>query len=542
MGIDLTANEPSIQKVQQGIVNLHLPTTVLDKQHTVLKSLFRQYDIRGVVAVDLSYEPDTLHHLEWVEKVLLNPSLAYALGCAYGAELLERLGTKHLTDSERIRVTVGYDARLSGPTLSQALELGLRRMGLDVLSLGLVPTPVIYFSTHEYKVTYDSEDKQRLKVYGGLMVTGSHNPSAWNGFKLSFGSDSIYGETLQKLYSRIIHADYTVNGVNINPSLTSKYSLDLSVSYLKALHTRLHFNQPNLSRLKVVLDAGHGASGPLAVRFFKSLGVQFEALYCEPDGQFPAHHPDPTVESNLEDLKAKVQEWQADIGLGFDGDGDRLGVVDREGHVIWGDQLLLLFAQAILKEQPKAMIIGEVKCSQVLYDGVEAAGGIAEMWKVGHSLIKTRMKEAQAPLAGEMSGHLFFADRFYGFDDALYAAARLIERLSEANFDLSLWRKSLPQMMNTPELRVYCADEYKQNVITRFAQAFTQRYAINAIDGVRVQFDQGWGLVRASNTQPVLVMRFEANTTAQLKAYRDEVEKWLQKNAPEVHFDLDPNH
>ena len=539
MTADTKINESNLAEVDQRVVDLPLPSLVPKAHHLALKSLFRQYDIRGIVSQELDYHEVDLSQLQWSEQVTLTPALAYALGCAYAAELLERLelDLKDLS-SQSIKVVVGYDARLSGPVLSQALELGLRRMGLDVLRLGLVPTPVVYFSTYEFK----ADKKESLQIYGGLMVTGSHNPSAWNGFKLSFGCDSVYGEMLQKLYQRITTANYQINHQDLDLRVSSSYKLDLSTIYLNALHSRLRFAQPNLSHLKVVIDAGHGASGPLALRFFESLGVQLKALYCDPDGHFPAHHPDPTVESNLTELKMAVREWDADVGLGFDGDGDRLGVVDREGQVIWGDQLLLLFAQAILKEQPQAMIIGEVKCSQILYDGITEAGGIAEMWKVGHSLIKARMKEAKAPLAGEMSGHLFFADRFYGFDDALYAAARLIERLSEKEFSLVAWRKSLPNMINTPELRVYCADQDKQAVITRFASAFAQNYTLSTIDGVRVQFAQGWGLVRASNTQPVLVMRFEANSEEWLSEYRTLVESWLAQHAPEVRFDIDPNH
>ena len=549
MDSNLKAKEPSKKKVNQGVINLPLPTVVEKTHQFGLNSLFRQYDIRGIVEQNLYDEESCLHDLTWSQKITLTPALAYALGCAYGAELLERFAIDsnqkaqvEIKDEGPVRVTVAYDARLSGPVLSKALELGLRRMGIEVLRLGLVPTPVVYFSTYEYQVSEASSSEQKLKVHGGLMVTGSHNPSAWNGFKLSFGNNSIYGEALQKLYQRIINADYMVFGEECKTSRTTTYDLDLSSVYLNALQNRLSFAQPDLSHLKVVIDAGHGASGPLAIRFFESLGVQLQAIYCEPDGQFPAHHPDPTVESNLKDLKAKVIEWEADVGFGFDGDGDRLGVIDREGQVIWGDQLLLLFAQVILRKQAKAKIIGEVKCSQVLYDGVKLAGGVAEMWKVGHSLIKTRMKEVGAPLAGEMSGHLFFADRFYGFDDALYAAARLLERLSELDFDLSSWRKSLPEMINTPELRVYCADEHKKEVIKRFSEAFSQQYSVSTIDGVRIQFEHGWGLVRASNTQPVLVMRFEANTRSKLDIYRSEVETWLQSYAPEVRFDLDPNH
>ena len=487
-----------------------------------LGDLFRQYDIRGVAS---------LQHREvelgaWPPSAELTPQLAYALGCAYASELHE----ERADPNEELWVAVGYDARLSGPDLVSALEVGLRRGGVNVIRLGLVPTPIVYFATH---VLRDTE----RGCHGGLMVTGSHNPSQWNGFKLSLGTHSIYGERLQRLAQRIFNADY-----HETSRVTQSINLDLSDRYIQDLKSRLIWGDRPLADLKVVIDTGHGASGPIAERFFTALGAQVRGLYLAPDGHFPAHHPDPTIEENLTDLKEAVRAWGADVGLGFDGDGDRLGVVDREGEVIWGDQLLLLFAERILREQPKARIIGEVKCSQILYDGVRAAGGVPEMWRVGHSLIKARMRTTQAPLAGEMSGHIFFADRFFGYDDAIYVGARLLERLTEPHFDLARWRASLPHTVTTPELRVWCADHDKAAVITRVIEHFSSMYEVNDIDGARISFDGGWGLVRASNTQPVLVMRFEADDPKRLSAIRQEVEQWLKEQAPEVRFDLDPNH
>ena len=503
-------------------IDLSTPSPVPIELREDLGRLFRQYDIRGVTALD--HQETRLD--TWPATVDLTPHLAYALGCAYASELHDELNG----EIDEAWVAVGYDARLSGPELLSALEAGLRRGGVNVIRLGLVPTPLVYFATH----TLNEEPRG---CHGGLMVTGSHNPSQWNGFKLSLGTHSIYGERLQRLARRILSADYREVS-----RVTQVIDIDLSERYISTLHSRLEWGAKPLAELKVVIDTGHGASGPLAERFFTSLGAQVRGLYLEPDGHFPAHHPDPTVEANLSDLKEAVRTWGADVGLGFDGDGDRLGVVDREGEVIWGDQLLLLFAQRILKERPNARIIGEVKCSQILYDGVREAGGIAEMWRVGHSLIKARMRATQSPLAGEMSGHIFFADRFFGYDDAIYAGARLLERLTETDFDLARWRKALPSTVTTPELRVWCADQDKASVISRVVEHFSSIYEVNDIDGARVTFPGGWGLVRASNTQPVLVMRFEADDTQRINDIRQEVEMWLKTHAPEVRFDIDPDH
>lgn len=524
---------PALQESK--VLRYSLPSAPCQENLSLLKTLFRQYDVRGVVS---GHSLD-LTQFTWPKEVSLSAPLAYAIGCAYAAELRETYNK-----NEELSVAVAYDARLTGPELTDALEQGLRCLGINVIHLGLVPTPVVYFATYALAPDLLDEDGSPPECicHGGIMVTGSHNPSAWNGFKLSFGRESVYGAQLQRLYHRIAHANYTIKGIDSTAHRTNKWTLDLSDKYLDELHRRVQFSARPLSDLKVVIDAGHGASGPLAIRFFEGLGVQLKTLYCTPDGHFPAHHPDPTVEENLTDLKEEVLAWGADVGLGFDGDGDRLGVVDGEGAVLWGDQLLLLFAQAILAHTPGEKIIGEVKCSQVLYDGVKEAGGVAEMWQVGHSLIKARMKACSAPLAGEMSGHLFFADRFYGFDDAIYAGARLLERLTELDFNLSTWRENLPEMINTPELRVYCADQDKLSVINRFSAAFAKDYEVNTIDGARVMFDQGWGLVRASNTQPVLVMRFEASSHELLDRYRSKVEEWLKEHTPEVRFDIDPNH
>ena len=525
MAEHLSPSSLSVSEVDQSLPLPEAPPVAL---RAALGRLFRQYDIRGVVEEELE-----THRESWGERAELTPHLAYAIGCAYAAELIQAREAGEI-EAEALWVAIGYDARLSGPSLIAALERGLRRSGVNVFRLGLVPTPVVYFATHELA-------QEAQGCHGGIMVTGSHNPSQWNGFKMSLGSHSLYGERLQLLARRVVEGDYSSLSED-RSALTSAQDLDLSARYIDALKARLTWGDRPLKELKVVLDAGHGASGQLAERFFTSLGVQVRGLYLEPDGRFPAHHPDPTVEENLTDLKEAVRAWGADVGLGFDGDGDRIGVVDREGEVIWGDQLLLLFAQQILRETPGASIIGEVKCSQALYDGIREAGGVPEMWRVGHSLIKARMRETRSPLAGEMSGHIFFADRFYGYDDAIYAGARLLERLTEPGFDLSQWRRALPPSVTTPELRVWCADEDKASVIARVIEGFSARYEVNSIDGARISFPGGWGLVRASNTQPVLVMRFEAESAERLDEVRSEVERWLQEHAPEVRFDVDPNH
>ena len=503
------------------------PPAPPSSMHSEIRQCFRQYDVRGIISTHgLS---DDVH--VWPESSSLSTTLAFAIGCAYAAELAEEIPEP----DEGWWVAIGYDARLSGPHLVQALEAGLRCGGINVYRLGLVPTPVVYFATHHL-------NHQTQHCHGGIVVTGSHNPSDWNGFKMSVGHSSIYGSKLQRLADRILTADFTSVSSSNDQVQTRGEDLDLSDDYLAAVHERLRWGNRPLSELKVVLDPGNGAAGPLAARLFSDFGVQLTCINVEPNGLFPAHHPDPTVEENLCQLREEVARTDADVGIGFDGDGDRVGVIDREGNVIWGDQLLLLFAESILKRTPHARIIGEVKCSQLLYDGIRKLGGQPEMWRVGHSLIKARMAETGAPLAGEMSGHIFFADRFYGHDDALYVAARLLERLSEPGFDLSVWRRELPHVVNTPELRVWCADSDKPAVISRVLKAFSIDFEVNDIDGARIQFPEGWGLVRASNTQPVLVMRFEAYTESRLNEIKQHVEEWLRDYAPEVCFDLDPNH
>ncbi|MCB9526917.1 MAG: phosphomannomutase/phosphoglucomutase [Myxococcales bacterium] len=460
-----------------------------------VSAVFRAYDIRGRADVELTDD------------------FARALGRAYGETIAEAGGA---------RVAVGRDCRTHGVRIAAAFEAGVCDAGVDVVHLGMVPTPLVYFAIHDGRLD------------GGVAVTGSHNPPDWNGFKLCVGTASMHGEAIEALRDRM------AAGPGAAPKRRGELvEVDIMPRYLERLKTSL---RPLHHPVTVVVDAGNGAGGPAAVAALRALGATVHPLYCEPDGRFPNHHPDPTVEANLDDLKTTVAAHGADLGVALDGDADRLGAVDRHGRVVWGDQLLLYFARALLAEQPGARIVGEVKCSRVLFDGVRDAGGAPEMWKVGHSLIKARMKETGAALAGEMSGHLFFADRYYGYDDAIYAAARLVERIGRDGPALDAFVDALPPTVATPELRVACRDSEKFAVVARAAAHFGARYPVVAVDGVRIDFPHGWGLVRASNTQPVLVMRFESDSEAHLAAARAEVEAWLAAHAPEVDLAADPNH
>ncbi|MCA9546924.1 MAG: phosphomannomutase/phosphoglucomutase, partial [Myxococcales bacterium] len=352
---------------------------------------------------------------------------------------------------------------------------------------------------------------------GAVAITGSHNPGDWNGFKLGLGKGSLYGDAIQHLRQLIETEDFAVGQAGLE-------TVDLYPDYLGWVGEHLRLGP---KPIKVVVDAGNGTGGLVGPALYRALGAEVIELFCEPDGDFPNHHPDPTVEENLADLKAAVAAHGADLGIAYDGDADRIGAVAPDGRVLWGDQLLLLFARDILTRHPGAKFVAEVKCSRVLYDGIAAAGGDAEMWQVGHSLIKARMKETGALLAGEMSGHLFFADDFFGFDDAPYVGARLIELLSRGQVTLAGFLDGLPQTVTTPELRVDCPDDAKFDLVQKAVAHFSARYPVNPIDGARISFPEGWGLIRASNTQPVLVMRFEAPTAQALAAYRGEVEAWL---------------
>lgn len=442
-------------------------------------TIFREYDIRGVVDKDLTRE--TVREL------------------ARGAgSYFARHGIK--------RITVGRDCRPSSDPFFAALLEGLLGSGMEVIDVGVCPTPLLYFSI------------VHLAQEGGVMITGSHNPPEFNGFKVCVGKDAIYGREIQHVREIIEKRDF-VQGTG------SLARHDIIKDYHHYLLSNICLNR----EIKVVVDAGNGTGGVVGVPIMRELGCQVKALYCEMDGRFPHHHPDPTVEENLRDLIATVQDTKADLGIGYDGDADRIGVIDEEGRIIWGDKLMIIFARAIIEERGGGTFIGEVKCSQTLYDEIERLGGKAIMWKTGHSLIKQKIKDEKAALAGEMSGHIFFADRYFGFDDAIYASARLLEILSRSRRKLSEMLADLPVTYSTPEIRVYASEEVKFKIVEEVRRALAARYPVVDIDGVRANFPQGWGLVRASNTQAVLVMRFEADTAEALETIKKEVKKEVEK-------------
>jgi phosphomannomutase/phosphoglucomutase len=368
----------------------------------------------------------------------------------------------------------------------------------------VVPTPLLYYSA------------VHLKADGAVMITGSHNPAEFNGFKTVCGSGTIHGEDIQAV-RRIIEAGKFAAGAG------SHHTLDVSDSYVDQVASQFHFDR----RVKVVLDAGNGTAGPVMHRLLDRLHCDAVELFFEMDGRFPNHHPDPTVPANLAQLQRAVKEHKADLGIAFDGDSDRIGAVDEHGNVIYGDMLMLIYGREILTRKPGATFIGEVKCSQIMYDELKRLGGNPIMYKTGHSLIKAKMKQEHAELAGEMSGHMFFADRYFGYDDALYAACRLMEIVARSGKPLSGQVDGLPKTVTTPEIRIDCPDELKFEIVSRVAEHFKKSHKVIDVDGVRVLFDHGWGLLRASNTQPVLVMRFEATTPELLGKYQAEVEQVL---------------
>jgi phosphomannomutase/phosphoglucomutase len=431
--------------------------------------IFREYDIRGVVDADLTDEG-----VEQLGRGL--------------ATLVKRAGGSS--------VVVGRDARLSGPRFREAFVAGVVRTGLHVFDVGVVPTPVVYHAAHT------------LPVDGLAVITGSHNPSQYNGFKLGLGNTTFHGEAIQDLRRLIERGDFESGA----PGLVTPY--DAVTPYLHFVGSTVRRGP---RRLKVVVDAGNGVGGITALPMLERLGYQVSPLFCEPDGRFPNHHADPTVARNLEPLIAEVRRQGADLGIAFDGDADRIGVVDERGGILWGDRLLILLARAVLKEVPGACIVGEVKCSFTLYDDIRRHGGQALMWKTGHSLIKAKMKEIHAQLAGEMSGHIFYQHRFFGFDDAPYAAARLLEVLSAQDAPLSSLLADVPVTYSTPELRVDTTEEAKFALVKRCTELLRARgLSLVELDGVRATWADGWGLIRASNTTPLLVVRYEATTPARL--------------------------
>ena len=437
-------------------------------------TIFREYDIRGASDAEL-----------------LDPDVAQ-LGRAFGTYLRRHAGR---------RISLGRDNRLSSPRLRDALLRGLVASGCDVIDLGVVPTPVLYYSVCH------------LKTDGAVMITGSHNPPEFNGFKTVCGASTIHGAAIQEI-RRMIDTGDLATGEG------AQTTADVVTPYVREVSAQFHFPR----RIRVVFDAGNGTGGPVMHRILENLNVDTTEMFFEMDGRFPNHHPDPTMPANLQALIEKVRESKADLGIAFDGDTDRIGAVDDRGAIIWGDQLMIIYGREILTRKPGATFIGEVKCSQLMYDDLKARGGNPIMWKTGHSLIKAKIKETHAELAGEMSGHIFFADRWYGFDDALYSACRLMEIVADSGQPLSHQLADLPATVVTPEIRFDCPDELKFAVVGEAIAVLRARHRTEDVDGVRVLFPHGWGLVRASNTQPVLVMRFEATTAELLEEYRREIE------------------
>ena len=448
--------------------------------------IFRQYDIRGIVDRDLTTEAAT------------------AIGQAYATLLRDRgiTGT----------VSVGRDNRPSGGSLRDALIDGLTSGGLSVVDIGVVPTPLVYWSLHH------------LPVVGGIQITGSHNPPEYNGFKLCVGHESLHGEDIQHLRQLIERGEFAQGA----GSVRSEAVIDRYVDDIVAR------TGPLKQRLKIVIDCGNGVGAVVSRRLFDRLGVDASYLFCESDGTFPNHHPDPTVVENLHDIIREVKARRADLGIAFDGDADRIGVVDGRGEIVWGDHILILYARDVLARTGAGQsIIFDVKCSQALPQAIEAVGGKAVMWKTGHSLIKDKMKQLKAPLAGEMSGHMFFAEGFYGHDDALYGAARLLRIVAASGKSVEEMLSDVPKFESTPEIRVDCPDDIKFDIVDRAVRHFRSIHDVIDVDGVRVLFGDGWGLIRASNTQPVLVTRYEALSLKRLDAIQREMEDWLRSQGVE---------
>jgi phosphomannomutase/phosphoglucomutase len=453
----------------------------------VSQDIFREYDIRGIAGKDLT------------------TSVARLVGQAFAAFLSERgvSGT----------IAVGRDNRPSGEGLHTALLDGLLTSGLDVVDIGIVPTPVAYWAQHN------------LDVAGSIQITGSHNPKEYNGFKLGVGKNSIYGDDIQRVYQLVRAGDFPRGSGNCrNEEVIARYLDDVVQRTGKLARP-----------LKVVYDCGNGVGALVAPQLFPRLGVTSRGLFCESDGTFPNHHPDPTVEANLADLIRAVKEDSADLGIAFDGDADRIGLIDNTGEIIWGDHILILYARDVLERTGKGQsIIFDVKCSQALPEEIEKAGGKPLMWKTGHSLIEEKMHETNAPLAGEMSGHMFFAEGYYGFDDALYGAARILRIVAASGTSLHEMLADVPRFVSTPEIRVDCPDDLKFGIVAKATEHFKAEHKVIDVDGVRVLFPDGWGLIRASNTGPLIVMRFEARTDAHLAAIRDEMEGWLRTQGVKV--------
>ena len=437
------------------------------------EQIFREYDIRGIYGTELTDEN------------------AYLIGKAFISLI------KKDTDKEPKKLSIGMDARLHSEKLKRSLIKGITESGVNVIDLGMCPTPLQYFSLF------------RLPLDGGIMITGSHNPPEYNGFKLSIGKETIFGEKIKLLRKIILDKDFITN-----EKRGTVETYDIIEDYKNFMIDQFS----SFEGIKLVIDSGNGVAGLVAPEIFKKLGAEVIELFSEPDGRFPNHHPDPVVLENIQILRDTVLKEKAHIGIGYDGDADRLGVIDENGNVVWGDQLMIIFARDVLSKNPHAKIIGEVKCSQIMYEEIKNMGGIPIMWKTGHSLIKKKMKEENALLAGEMSGHIFFNDRYFGYDDAIYASLRLVDIMKRncKPYGLSQLLKGIKSCHISPEIRINCPDDKKFIIVEKIKEHFN-KYECITIDGVRINFPKGWALLRASNTQPVLVLRFEAETEEVLK-------------------------
>lgn len=460
------------------------PNNITRQEPFLPKAIFKAYDIRGIVGETLT------------------PAIVESIGQALGSEALAR---------QQSTICVGYDGRLSGPSLAAALAIGIRKAGVDVINLGLVATPVVYFAAYH------------LNTDCGVMVTGSHNPPNYNGLKMVLAGETLSGESIQALRQRI-----ETNVLATGTGQESTYYIDNE--YIAQISHHIKLSRP----MKIAVDAGNGVAGVFAKKLYEALGCEVEELFCEVDGHFPNHHPDPSVPSNLKDLIHALKTGESEIGLAFDGDGDRLGVVTKEGHIIYPDRQLLLFAEDVLKREPGATIIYDVKSTRHLAPWIQARGGKPLMWKTGHSLVKAKMKETAAALAGEMSGHIFFKERWYGFDDGLYAGARLLEILSQSS-DASAVLNALPDSVNTPEQHIEMQEGEPHALIAKLQKVakFDDAKVIK-IDGLRVEYSDGFGLMRPSNTTPVIVLRFEADNEAALNRIQARFRDVILAAAPHV--------
>jgi len=445
----------------------------------VNRTIFREYDIRGIYEIDLKGE------------------LPYFIGKAFGSYVKR----KNINE-----VCVGGDNRLTTPEIKEKLVKGLIESGINVIDIGIVPTPLLYFSVHFYEFG------------SGIMVTASHNPPEFNGFKMVLKEGSLYGKEIQKIADMIENEDFE-KGVG---KFERKEVID---DYIKFMEERFKFNK----KFKVGIDTGNGTAGPLIEKLFRKLGIEFVGLYLESDGNFPNHLPDPVIPENLKDLIDIVKKYNLDCGFGFDGDGDRLGVVDEKGNILWGDQLLIVYSREVLKERKGVKIIFDVKCSRALEEEIEKMGGIPLMWKTGHSLIENKLHEEKAPIAGELSGHLYFADEYFGYDDAIYSSLRLLRIMDKEGKKLSEFFTDVKKYYSTPEIRIEVSDENKFEIVEKVKNYFSKKYKINDIDGVKVYYPNGWALLRASNTQPALVVRIEGETEEELEKIKEEFMEVIEK-------------